>query len=123
MRRTPLRRGSKPLRPRVRPEVREVNWRTGAVKETAAGIARLRAAAYHRSNGICECGREECVEAPMRLRRVTWSDGQLHHLKIGHAVSDELDRVRFIRRECHDILTGRPQWTRHFKPRDLREGA
>jgi 5-methylcytosine-specific restriction endonuclease McrA len=70
-------------------------------------MAQLRAAAYHRSQGICECGTYECQAQPQRLRRVNWFDGQLHHIvSRARGGSDELDNVLFVTRDCHRRLTG-----------------
>jgi 5-methylcytosine-specific restriction endonuclease McrA len=108
-----------PIRSKRR--VRRVYWRTGKVREDAKGMATLRSMAFHRSGGICECGREECLTQPMRLRRVTWADGQLHHvISRARGGSDVLSNVLFVTRECHAVLTGKLQWTRNFKPWDAR---
>jgi len=112
----PLPRTTKPLpRSYIRPKKRErtVSWRSGTVREDAAGMARLRAAAFARSTGICECGTPDCEALPARLRRVTWRDGQLHHsISRGRGGSDVLSNVVFVTRDCHKRLTGELQWKR-----------
>ena len=100
-----------PIRHKKR--VRKVLWRSGRVKEDSAGMARLRSAAFQRSGGRCECYRvaDEFPEGygPCGGLCVTWVDGQMHH---SNPRSDVLDRVSFIRRRCHEIITGELQWSR-----------
>jgi hypothetical protein len=97
---------------RYKRKVRKVSWRTGRVREDATGMAKLRSAAFHRSGGICECGRAECESKPMRLRMVNWVDGHLHHIvSRGRGGSDVLDNVQFITSACHREITGVPQWS------------
>ena len=104
------------LRHGGRPAQAKVSWRSGAVRETAGGMAKLRSAAFQRSGGRCECIRvvnefpEGCK--PCGGLPVEWIDGHLHHSK---PRSDVLERVSFIRRKCHEIITGELQWT--FKKR------
>lgn len=97
IRRSPIRRKRR---------IKSVSWRTGRIREDATGMAKLRAAAYERSQGICECGRLACLARPLRLRRVNWADGHLHHL---WPRSDELSRVQFITDICHREIHGKPQ--------------
>lgn len=100
----------KPIRYKRR--VRKVSWRSGCVREDQAGMARLRSDAYERSQGICECGRPECLCRPSRLRRVNWVDGHLHHvLPRSRGGSDTLENVQFITSQCHREITGEPQWS------------
>jgi 5-methylcytosine-specific restriction endonuclease McrA len=74
-------------------------------------MARLRSEAYHRSNGLCECGREICLTRPTQERIVTFFNGQLHHLiSRAHGGSDEIANVRFISRKCHEEIHGIPLW-------------
>lgn len=95
---------------RRRKRIHKISWRSGRIREDATGMARLRAAAYARSGGLCECGRRECLRRPTRLRVVTWTDGQLHHvISRGRGGSDVLGNVQFITRRCHEEITGRPQ--------------
>jgi len=76
-------------------------------------MARLRSEAYERSQGVCECNRPECLARPLRLRRVTWFDGQMHHvITRAHGGSDTLDNVQFITRRCHEEIHGTPRWNR-----------
>ena len=91
---------------------RKVSWQSGRVKEDAAGMARLRSAAFQRSRGRCECHRVE-NEFPEGFKpcgglSVNWIDGHLHH---SNPRSDVLERVSFIRRRCHEIITGELQWS------------
>jgi 5-methylcytosine-specific restriction endonuclease McrA len=110
LRRTPLKRS---WLGRPKKKVRKVSWRSGRIREDAAGMARLRSDAFRRSGGLCECGRKECESAPIGKRFVTWIDGQLHHvISRARGGSDVLENVQFVRRECHRILTGEPQWSR-----------
>jgi hypothetical protein len=96
---------------RYKRKVRKVSWRTGRVREDADGMARLRSEAYERSQGVCECGRLACLKRPLRLRRVNWSDGHLHHeISRAHGGSDTLDNVRFITNLCHREIHGIPQF-------------
>ena len=81
IRRSPIRRKKK---------TRRVAFNSGVVREDSAGMARLRSAAFHRSGGHCECYRV-VDEFPPR--------------------SDVLDRVSFINRRCHEIITGELQWS------------
>lgn len=113
-----IRTSTKPRRPlkrswiRPKKRVRKVSWRTGRIREDAAGMARLRSDAFHRSNGICECGRKVCKKRTTRERLVTWLDGQLHHvISRAHGGSDVLDNVQFVTRQCHAEITGIPYWT------------
>lgn len=100
IRRTPLR--YKPKRAKV-----SAPWRNQVIRLDARGMASLRSAAYERSEGICECGRPECEKREMRLRRVTWSDGQLHHVvSRARGGSDVLDNVQFITWQCHREIHG-----------------
>jgi hypothetical protein len=97
---------------RRKTRVRKVSWRSGRVREDSIGMAHLRAAAYARSGGICECGRAECLARPMRLRRVNWPDGHLHHIvPRGRGGSDVLVNVQFITSQCHREITGEPKWS------------
>lgn len=103
----------KPLRSKGRPAVRKVSWRSGCVRETSAGMARLRADAYYRSQGLCECWRDKKMLEPCG-KRVRFIDGQLHHLvSRARGGSDVLENVAFIRWQCHRKITGEPQWSRH----------
>ena len=105
----PLRRGSSKLRT-TRPEARKESWRTGAVRETAAGIAELRRQAFARSGGVCECwmeeGREPCG------KRVFWDSDHLHHLGPRIERSDVLEKVAFINEDCHAEITGNLKWSK-----------
>lgn len=103
IRRSPIRRKKK---------TRRVAFNSGVVREDSAGMARLRSAAFHRSGGHCECYRvvDEFPpgEEPCGGQLVTWVDGHLHHSK---PRADVLDRVSFINRRCHEIITGELQWS------------
>ncbi len=98
------------IRPKKR--VRKVSWRSGCVREDVAGMARLRSEAFRRSGGRCECQRvtDEFPdgEKPCGGLHVSWWDGQLHHSK---PRSDVIDRVSFLRRECHRKITGELHWS------------
>jgi 5-methylcytosine-specific restriction endonuclease McrA len=97
------------IRPKKR--VRKVSWRTGRVREDAAGMARLRSEAFHRSCGLCECGRAACLIRSTRERLVTWADGHLHHVvSRARGGSDVLENVQFITRRCHREITGELHW-------------
>ena len=86
-------------------------WRPERIRLDSKGMAELRSQAYARSGGICECGRPECVNGPQNLRRVTWYDGQLHHvISRARGGPDTLENVQFITRRCHAIITGELQW-------------
>lgn len=105
----PLRRS--PIRKKPRSERRSAPWRAPKIRLDAKGMAALRSEAYARSEGICECNREICKQREMRLRRVTWYDGQLHHvISRGRGGSDTLENVIFVTRQCHDEITGQPKW-------------
>src|SRR4051812_40560233 len=96
--RSPGREECRVIRPKKR--VRREFWRTGKIREDGIGMARLRSAAYARSEGICECGL--CPGRPPCLLRASWSDGQLHHiLSRAHGGSDVIENVAFINRICH----------------------
>lgn len=82
---------------------RSVSWRTGRIREDSTGMARLRSQAFHRSQGICECG---CKA------RVSWIDGHLHHVvSRARGGSDVLDNVLFITRACHQRIHGDLHWS------------
>jgi 5-methylcytosine-specific restriction endonuclease McrA len=103
----PIRRS--PLRRKSEPRVRKQSWRTGRVREDAQGMLKLRTAAFARSEGVCECwmqpGREGC------FKPVYWSSGHLHHvISRAHGGSDVLENLAFTRPECHDEITGKPEW-------------
>lgn len=73
----------------------------------------LRAAAFKRSEGVCECGRDECLARTAKLRMVTWCDGDLHHVRSrAHGGSDVLENVLYITRLCHQEITGVPEWSK-----------
>ncbi len=98
------------IRPKKRQ--RKVSWRTGCVREDAAGMARLRSEAFRRSGGICECGREVCQNRTRFERVVTWVDGQLHHvISRAHGGSDVISNVLYITRRCHSEITGELKWS------------
>ena len=111
---TPLQRSTKPLKRspiRYKKRKAKVSWRSGRVQLDSAGMARLRGAAFQRSCRMCECGlqpgRESCGKS------VTWIDGQLHHIKSrGQGGSDVIENVAFIRRDCHEEITGKLQWAK-----------
>ncbi len=97
---------------RLKKRIRNVSWRSGRIREDAAGMARLRSEAYHRSNGLCECQREVCLKRSTKERVVTFWSGQLHHvISRARGGSDELSNVQFITRKCHQELTGIPLWS------------
>jgi hypothetical protein len=105
---------------RYKRKVKSISWRSGRVREDAIGMARLRAAAYERSRGMCECNRNVCLQRPVRLQRVNWPDGHLHHvIPRGRGGSDVLDNVQFITALCHSEITGTPEWS--FKKRRVGE--
>ena len=90
---------------------KRVLWRTGRVIEDQAGMAALRAAAFHRAGHHCECS----LADPNRRcnAKVTWVDGHLHHIvSRAHGGSDVLSNVAFVTRQCHRELTGILHWTR-----------
>ncbi len=96
---------------RYKRKVHKVSWRTGRIREDAAGMARLRSEAYERSQGVCECKREVCLARPLRLRRISFYDGQMHHvISRAHGGSDVLENVQFITRLCHQEIHGIPRW-------------
>lgn len=75
-------------------------------------MARLRSEAYERSQGVCECERPECLARPLRLRRVSYIDGHLHHvITRAHGGSDVLQNCIFITRKCHEEIHGIPKWS------------
>jgi len=78
-------------------------WHKGKVRLDAEGTAELRLQAFERSGGICECG---C------RRPVTFEKGEMHHETDHGTRSDVLDRVIFIRKDCHEHITGKLQWTK-----------
>lgn len=87
-------------------------------------MARLRSDAYVRSMGICECGRVECLARPLRLRRVNWPDGHLHHIvSRARGGSDVLENVQFITSRCHREITGEPQWKINWREANARINA
>lgn len=91
-------------------KLRRVLWRTGRVIEDAAGMARLRSQAFHRSQGHCEC----VLADPTRKcrARVSYSYGHLHHIvSRAHGGSDVLSNVAFVDRQCHRELTGILKWS------------
>jgi len=93
---------------RAKKRVRRV-WKSGRIREDSTGMARLRSAAYARSEGHCECwrhpGREDC------RKRVNWYDGNLHHIiSRARGGSDVIDNVAFITRACHNEITGQPRF-------------
>lgn len=103
----------------IRPKKRQKKtlWRTGQVKEDSAGMAHLRSDRYELSEGVCECSK-----IPKKFKRccgtkgcglpVSYAFGELHHLvPRAHGGSDTTKNTRFIRRECHSIITGKPQWS------------
>ena len=97
---------------RIRPKkkVRKISWRSGRIREDAAGMAALRSAAFHRSHGNCECA---LADPARRCReRVTWFDAHLHHIiSRAHGGSDILENVAFVTRKCHHELTGVLKWS------------
>lgn len=98
------------IRPKKR--VRKISWRSGRIREDAAGMARLRSDAFHRSNGLCECGREVCLLRPTQERLVTWIEGHLHHvISRAKGGSDELSNVLYVSRRCHVEIHGIPIWS------------
>lgn len=97
------------LKPKARPTKAKVSWRTGAVRESAIGMCRLRRKAWERSEGKCECG---AITGTPCTRPASWHDGQLHHL---WPRSDVLERVLFINRECHRKIHGEPMWALRCK--------
>lgn len=101
----PLRRSA--LKPKVRQKKQSMPWRAPKIRLDSRGMAKLRSDAYARSEGVCECGREICKQRPANLRRVTWSDGQLHHvISRARGGSDTLENVRFITWRCHREIHG-----------------
>lgn len=108
-RRTPLTR----TRIRHKRKMKKVSWRSGRVREDAAGMARLRSEAFERSQGMCECYRveDEFPEGckPCGGLSVNWEHDEMHHSK---PRSDVLDKVSFLRRGCHETITGKLQWSR-----------
>lgn len=104
----PLRKGSRKPLNKARPEERKESWRSGVVRETAAGIRELRVAAFRRSSGLCECwmetDRKPCGKA------IFWSSFHLHHLGPRIARSDVLEKVAATHPDCHDEITGKLQW-------------
>ena len=109
-------RSTKPLkrsRIKFKRKTRRVAMNSGKVREDAKGMAQLRHSAYLRSEGRCECYRvadEFRGEfGPCRRLPVSEEFGELHHSK---PRSDVLERVSFLRKECHEIITGRLQWSR-----------
>lgn len=104
-------------RSRIRPKrkVRRVLWRTGRVIEDAVGMAKLRSAAFRRSQGRCECK----LADPERIcrQRVTYNFDHLHHIvSRARGGSDVLENVAFVTRQCHRELTGILHWTRPLLP-------
>jgi hypothetical protein len=50
-------------------------------------------------------------------KEVSYAFGELHHLlSRAHGGDDTIQNTRFIRRECHEIITGKPQWSRPLLP-------
>ena len=112
----PLPRPTKPLKRtwitnRKRERKESAPWRAPRVREDAGGMAKLRAAAFQRSGGICECSREECKKLPERMRRITWTDSQLHHvISRARGGSDVLENLQLIRHACHAAIHGGLKW-------------
>jgi hypothetical protein len=85
-------------------------------------MATLRSDRYEMSEGICECGkipanRKRCCGKKGCGKEVSYSFGELHHLKSrAHGGGDTIKNTRFIRRECHEIITGKVQWSRPLLP-------
>lgn len=108
----------------IRPKKREKKtlWRTQQVKLDSKGMATLRSKRYEMSEGICECSKipkkfKRCCDKKGCGLPVTYRDGQLHHMHPrAHGGSDTIKNTRFIRRDCHDIITGKPQWSRPILP-------
>jgi len=106
----PIRRS--PLKPKPREHKESAPWRPPRIRLDAIGMAKLRSEAYERSQGICECGRPKCKHRPERLRRVTWYDGQLHHIvSRARGGPDSLENTQFITRLCHAEIHGSLRWT------------
>lgn len=119
------RRATEPIkRSWIKPKRRQKKtlWRTGQVKLDSAGMAHLRSGRYEMSGGVCECSK-----IPKKFKRccgtkdcglpVSYAFGELHHLvPRAHGGSDTIRNTRFIRRECHDIITGKVQWSRPLLP-------
>lgn len=107
----PIRRSA--LRPSPRRIKERAPWHPPLVRLDAMGMAALRSDAFERSDGICECSREICQKRVPNLRRVTWTDGQLHHIvSRARGGSDELSNVQFITRRCHEEIHGKPAWSK-----------
>lgn len=110
MRRTPL---------RAKKRVRKVCFPSGRVIEDAAGMARLRSQAYHRSGGRCECGQLNGTRCP---RIATWSDGHMHHVVSRNRGGwDVLENVLFLNRDCHRRITGEPRWSWNLRTGEFRQ--
>ncbi len=63
------------IRPKKR--VRKVSWRSGKIREDAAGMAKMRWAVFTRSEGQCE----NKLESGARCRaRIGWAWFELHHV-------------------------------------------
>jgi len=100
MRRSPLRRKAKIRRERS-------PWLPPRTRLSGPDMQKLRAQAFERSEGYCECGEKDCK------RRVFWTDGQLHHvISRAKGGSDVLENVRFVTRDCDRRIHGEPQWSR-----------
>ncbi len=107
----------KPLkRSWIRPKPREahVNHKTGRVKLGSGDMQKLRATAYTRSGGLCECGgRTEGDRSNPILdwrqcdKPASFMHGELHHvLPRSAGGSDEIGNVEFLNRGCHNRITG-----------------
>lgn len=108
----------------IRPKKRQKKtlWRTGQVKLDSKGMATLRSDRYAMSGGICECSkipanRKRCCGKKGCGKPVSYAFGELHHLKSrAHGGPDTIRNTRFIRKDCHDIITGKVQWSRPLLP-------
>lgn len=97
------------IRPKKR--VRKVLWRTGQIKEDAAGMHALRRKVYARSEGRCE----NVVDGKRCGVWVAWAGpnkGELHHTTSrGHGGSDDEINCKFFCRPCHRGEHPGPQWS------------
>lgn len=118
------RRATEPIkRSWIRPKRRQKKtlWRTGQVKEDAAGMASLRSRVYKRSGKVCECWRipahkKQCHGSQGCGKPVSWADGHMHHIIRRAVGSDTEANCVFLTSECHREVTGKPQWSRPVLP-------
>ena len=97
---------------RAKPREKKTLWRTGQVKEDAAGMYRLRRLVFKRAGGNCEVRKngKRCNKyAPWDGYR----HGELSHIvRRGRGGSDIAENCEWACWECHRTVRHRgPQWS------------